>query len=492
MNPNVRLYLLFTVLWRVTGSLSLRNVMSIYVYLLSGGSNSTVGLISGLNGVVNLALALPAGYFADKVSRQLLLRIAGGVGVAATLVTVVAVATDKIWLFYAFNALWGAFEGLQSAPLSALFADSVPTGGRSGIFSAQYAISEGSEFVGPLLTVLLFAGLGNDWEAGPMRVVMYLGMVFGLASSACLYFFADDVALGLDSEAVSLDAVPLDGEEQEEEEEDDDGDLVGDVSSDGAELALLATRGDVAGDAEVCVVEGTRAGAARQRTTCFGLLTPRAVPFLLVATDLCFAWGAGMTVAYFSLWLTNEYHLSPIGLSLVVIAGCFATIASTTGAQRISQWFGRLQTSITFKFSGIACLVTLSIIQPLWLIVVLFVVRVAFARAGVPLDRSIVMDVVSKEMRGRWNTFEAIGAVSFTGSAVIGGYLVDATSYRTTFLITAALYSAGTSILIPILPFVPRSEKVLRMSTGYAAVGEGEGEGQADGGTSGGSELEDD
>ena len=76
--------------------------------------------------------------------------------------------------------------------------------------------------------------------------------------------------------------------------------------------------------------------------------------------------------------------------------------------------------------------------------------------AGQPLSRSILMDVVNKKNRAKWNSLEAIAwGLFWNVSAVIGGYLVgdvEPYNFRLNFLVTGGIYILG---LIPIIFLIP-------------------------------------
>ncbi len=73
-------------------------------------------------------------------------------------------------------------------------------------------------------------------------------------------------------------------------------------------------------------------------------------------------------------------------------------------------------------------------------------------RCSQPLRRSILMDHVPKEFRARWNALEGLAVFSWSGSAVLGGYLIDAYDYRTCFFITSFVYFAGLALELFLLP----------------------------------------
>jgi hypothetical protein len=69
------------------------------------------------------------------------------------------------------------------------------------------------------------------------------------------------------------------------------------------------------------------------------------------------------------------------------------------------------------------------------------------------------MDFVPSDQRGRWNSIESISAMTWSGSAVIGGYLMDSHDYRFTFVITGWIYLVACCLRTPLLFLVPKQEK---------------------------------
>ena len=71
MNRNVKVVLMFTLLWRFTRSLWEANQMSSYIFFLSAAHPDTnVGLAASIEGIAQLLAALPAGYMADRWRRD--------------------------------------------------------------------------------------------------------------------------------------------------------------------------------------------------------------------------------------------------------------------------------------------------------------------------------------------------------------------------------------------------------------------------------------
>ena len=114
----------------VSASLRSGDVMSAYLYLLTG-SNSVVGLVQGLSGVLQLVVALPAGWAADRYRRDAMLRVGSCVGACAGVLLGGALATTpRVWALAAAMGVLGCYRGVYSAALEALWADSIAPGRR--------------------------------------------------------------------------------------------------------------------------------------------------------------------------------------------------------------------------------------------------------------------------------------------------------------------------------------------------------------------------
>ena len=63
-----------------------------------------------------------------------------------------------------------------------------------------------------------------------------------------------------------------------------------------------------------------------------------------------------------------------------------------------------------------------------------------------------------QSLRGRWSCVDGITAFGWSGSALLGGYLVDRTGFAPVFLLTAALQFGSTLVTLPLLGWVPLHE----------------------------------
>ncbi len=380
------------------------NVLSTYIFFLANNSYETLGLLSAATGLSMTLVVFPAGFLADRFRRDWMLKVASIIGIMSLVVIIIA---QDINLILVSLVLWGAFQGINRPALEAIFADSIPSKTRSRIYSWNHLTRQFAMATGPFLNVLLFYVIGNEWTLGNLRKVMLTGILISLISVSLLFFFDDDRTLKEASEAVKEIETP--------------------TRSNVAKHAFLQKR------------------------------SVRTVPYILVASNIIIGFGAGMTVKYFPLFFIRIYSLPPIDVQLIMGFTSIATGVSSILAQRLSIKNGRPQLIFTVQAIATMCLFLIAFYPPLWLLIVLFIVRGSFMNASQPLSRSILMDLIPKNARGRWNSAEAIAwGLFWNVSSAIGGFLIGPKdNFRLVFLVTAGLYTFGTSIILLIVPLVP-------------------------------------
>ncbi|CAE7688457.1 unnamed protein product [Symbiodinium necroappetens] len=142
--------------------------------------------------------------------------------------------------------------------------------------------------------------------------------------------------------------------------------------------------------------------------------------------SLVTAIGAGMTVKFFPLFFRVDYHFTPLE---VCILSCVYPLC-------ISAMVG-----------------SLVLVLPLYLL------RGALMNARGPIVRSMIMDLVTSDLRGRWNSIQSLSGFTWSGSAALGGYLADyAGDYRFTFIVTALIYTASFFIGLPLYFIYPADQ----------------------------------
>ncbi len=395
-NPNVRYNFLFTFFQSFGRGIWLGNVLSAYIYFLAGESNVILGYTSAAIGVAMTLTVIPAGYFADKFRRDRVLRLAGLIGALGLVSTFLA---TNIFMIFVALVLWGIFQGLVRPSLEAIFADSVTSGNRSGIYSWIHLVRQWSMAIGPFLNVLMFLYLGDEWDIGILRSVMAVGLVISGLSLFFLFRFSDD---------------------------------------------------ETRSDAEKIEVNGDDKLKERSRY----------VPYILITSNLIVGVGAGMTIKFFPIFFLSVYGFKPIFVQFIFGLLFIATGMTAILAQRASKGNGRPVIILIVQGLAIASLFYLSTYPPVILLVIAFLLRGSLMNASQPLSRSILMDYVSKKNRAKWNSVEAVAwGLFWNFSASIGGHLVDNYGFSFTFIITASVYVLGTIPIIFLIPLVRKEEE---------------------------------
>ena len=474
-NRNVCVQLTYATLTSFAYSLSQGSFLSNYM-LLVGLQTTDVGYLFATSGLVNLVLAFPLGHLADKLSREALLRAGALFSLAAQGCFAAALARRSTPLLYAAAALNGVSAACTGPALSASLADSVPTGNRTLAFTMLYSGSLAAGGVGPAAAALFFYLRGNAWALPAVTTVMHAGNAVAAGATFLLFFIRDAQALGGESEGVLAPAGSPGGRA---------GRGGGGGSSAGAaealEEALLPSPAATTAAAAPAPPAGppaesapaSRLGLGHQRLRVCGgcTLTVAHVPYLLFASDFIIAVGAGMTIAYFPLFFSQQEGLSPVALSLLFAAVPALIAAVGLLLVPLSQRCGRAPAALLANALGTLCLFALwlALRLPTPVVCALYLVRGASMNGSAAIQRGLLMDVVPKRLRGRWSALEALTSFTWTGSALFGGWLVAGGSYTASFLYTAIIYAAALFVFLPILPLT-RGERV------DGGGGEGEGE----------------
>jgi len=402
INRNVRIFYMFTLIQSVGRGIWMGNILSLYIVILAeqGGHfwsltpNELLGIASGITGIALMAVILPGGIAADKWSREGVLRIASAVGCVGLFFIIISQTIIHIMIGLFF---WGLFQGLSRPAAETVLADSLPSGLRSAPYARVHMYMQFGMACGPFINLVLFLILGDAWELEVLKQVILVGTFFSFVSAALLLFLRDKHSMGEESEGLQ------------------------------AKL---------------------EASDLKDTSKAF-----RLIPLLLITSSFIIGTGAGMTVKFFPVFFRDIYHLKPIAAQLILGAGFIMTGLSAVAAQILSLRKGRPQIIILVQGIAIFCLVMIAFYPPLWLMVVLFVVRGSLMNSAGPLTRSIMMDYIPKTRRGFWNSLQTVaGGLFWNVSAALGGFLIGDDNFALCFHITAVIYAVG---LIPALFLIP-------------------------------------
>lgn len=82
-------------------------------------------------------------------------------------------------------------SGISNTGITALFADSIPSGERGKYFTKRMILQKFGNKAGPLMGILAFVVLGNEWTSRDCAIVMIVGLLFCIPAMMCLCFLSD-------------------------------------------------------------------------------------------------------------------------------------------------------------------------------------------------------------------------------------------------------------------------------------------------------------
>jgi len=391
-----------------------------------------VGLAEGFQGVVRVAAAIPAGYYADSKSRQATLRtgmIAAIISIALFHLALIISAmedvegnlvgtcessgTSEFILLCIALCVNGIYDGITSGPLEAIYHDSINRKERADMATVKYVTMILFRMFGPMISAGILISLGNTWTRPSLRATFFAGVALSLIPVSFLAKFDDKKTLGSASEAFQ----PL-------KKVDEHG-----LSKD----AKLADKYMLMDNAKYII------------------------PRVVLSSDILFGLANGMTIKFFPLFFKNECGMSPASVSFVYVCSPVVVAFFALVANSISKSIGRIRVVLLFSISSSSILFYMWYDQDAWqvhyLILPLYLLRNAFFNSLTPIKKSILVDFVDKKARGRWNSLDSVTKMCWSGSAILGGYICDRHGFGATFLITCVVQLLATSLFATLLVF---------------------------------------
>lgn len=487
-------------------SMSLANgivntVASNFLFELTG-QNLYVGMAGAVQGVVQMVMAFPAGYWADKhrSSRSRLLKYAGVIAYVAALVTIIALVVPGSWLarmaallsvsqeftryliLVLAYLLWGLQIGCSEPVQEALFADSMTDGTeRTEKESVRSLLDYLGGASGPLTSLVLFVALGDDWSRYHMLLVWLVGACMSVIGSTCLCVYRDSITdnggiIEVRSRSSTrtrtrtvINAIDHPIEEDDACNDDDVDKTKKTMENDIARIHVKNDEGRQAlllplSSSSIITIREQEAPLSSSSSPSFGSKRWW-IPHLCVACDIGFALGSGMTIRFWPLFFQNAVGTSPVVLNVMLLVASLMTAGATCIAQQMAAHYGRMRVTIVWCILGVTMLFVMGAVRPQWeqqwLMCILYIVRTLLMNATSPLLRAVLMDNIAADHRGKWASVSSISSVGWSGSAVLGGWLCDTHGYGVTFFITAILQALA---LLPLLPiyWVERSNTSIR------------------------------
>eukprot|EP00435_Cladocopium_sp_Y103_P060146 s128_g21.t3 len=387
-------------------------------------SNLFVGLANSAQGILSMLLMYPIGWIGDKTNRYYLLRWNVLVAAISGVAMLAAVYTSNLlWLFIGI-CIFTWYQQTISSTIYACLADNVIGERRTRAGVNYKTFSALAMSFGPAiqLCVVFWGPKEQDaWSSSTFELLLLPGWLL----------------LPMIGVAVTM-MVPV-----------------------GKELSEIPNTDD----AHQCPRSPVRAKISEawlEQSVCFSLkrrfVVAVSVNVFFIATLLA----NGMTVRYFSLYFTQVLRFSPAQLCMLnAVCRLFIAAFAQLG-KPLSVLLGRCNLALVLHIGS--AIATLGIygggfFNPSVLCAcACYLLRFACLHARDPVLYSITMDCVPQSQRSRWAALNSLRTLSFSASAVLGGFLADRHGYQFSFTVTIILLLACTLFMLPAILWFPRKE----------------------------------
>ena len=388
LSYNIKLILIYTLLWGGSTSIWSRQVLATYIFQVTGDSTEILGFIEAIQGGAYLIAAIIAGILTDRSSSRIsIIRFSGIIGLVIvvplgcfTLLYVNTKYDDNadpdemrkllyksiyyIWLF-----CYGICASFANTIISTVFADLIPKGKRDFIFSFQWFIRRMASTLGPIIIVAMFFFLGNHWKIYEMNIVLLSGIGLWILPLLMMIFgFNVNELESVTKKNDDNEALEKEKEQEQENENENENNSSENVEED--------TNNDTKKNHKYKWI----------------------VPWVLLVHRLILATGAGMTVKFFPIFFEEVIGLTPIPLNSIWVATPFITAIFTICVERFANKTSRIAAMITFKSFAIGCLIIMATITPKMtkyanlILVIAYIIRTGSMNCAYPLEKSLMMD----------------------------------------------------------------------------------------------------
>lgn len=283
---NIKLFLLYTFTSTAFRGIWDQHILSLFVYLITDGSNSSVGLVTGITGVAQLLCTFGTATIGDKLSRNLILFCGAGLGVIAIIISIYSISVAHYRLLLISMILWGFYWAATNPTLDAMVADLVEQGNRSKVYSTVATVRFIGRSFGPLVSIILFLSIGDTWTIPECKFVMISGLVLFIFPTFLLTMFLPP------QEDTPQKTLPS--------------------RDDTAHVLKIPVIGRINPHYLFIPIESSEIFW----TCCPSLLY---VPSMIAIADVISGLASGMTIKFFPIFFANDLHLSPIEVSSVIM-----------------------------------------------------------------------------------------------------------------------------------------------------------------------------
>ncbi len=426
-NRNISIILMFTFISVTSRTLWIQSVLIAYIYLISSHNDVTVGFLSSITGIIQLCVSFPTGYLSDiSCQRHVMIRLGTVCGYVSVALFLCAVIRKSITLLSLALCIFGGYWGIVQTVVLALFTDSIPNGLTTKYFTQRLLATRCGVAMGPLTSLIMFLCIGNRWTIGHCSWVLTLSQLLSIPGLILLWYLTEDNI----TQANTTSSI------QHQDE-----------SNGSSSVPSLKTYSSKQISEEIATE----------------------IALTISACELIANLANGMCIRFFPVFFMDKLGMHPSSIQILYICNPVLGIGMASLARYLSIKSSRCSVCIILQSIGVffffSFIFTYQYTHTLHgedpstnsriFICVLFVLRTIFLNSTQALTKSILMDVVPKEERGRWSSFESINTATWAGSAFLGGILCDRFCFEVNFYACAILFLFQPLILSTIINKIP-------------------------------------
>lgn len=179
--------------------------------------------------------------------------------------------------------------------------------------------------------------------------------------------------------------------------------------------------------------------------------------------------GAGMTVRFFPIFFADEVKVSPVTFQGVIASMFLFNVLGSMLPNTLSKRFGRLQVLIPAFFVGSIFTLMLGSMKIwyglAWIMLAIYTIRCTILWSFYGQMMAVIADYTPKATRGRWKAVTSIAQESWSGSAAVGGWLIDSYGFGVSFMITACVQSLCLPLWSMLIPIVVKESEITAART---------------------------
>eukprot|EP00929_Paragymnodinium_shiwhaense_P048388 TRINITY_DN24471_c0_g2_i1.p1 TRINITY_DN24471_c0_g2~~TRINITY_DN24471_c0_g2_i1.p1 ORF type:complete len:761 (+),score=151.82 TRINITY_DN24471_c0_g2_i1:102-2384(+) len=154
-------------------------VLTPYTLFLANGDKTVVGNAMTLNGITRAVAGVAGGRaLINNLGADGSFAMAGVLGLIGMTTNGFCLTQGSMTAVYALNFVWALFNGLWNSCLETTWARSVLREKREDVNGARQVLNKLTTACGPLVSICIFAWLGNKWTLPLMTTVILFGTAF--------------------------------------------------------------------------------------------------------------------------------------------------------------------------------------------------------------------------------------------------------------------------------------------------------------------------